>query len=156
MDSLTYVPNFLFSDVYLNLLFNFKVRSLLDISCLMLSMFIIISIICIIKTTSFNSTVLMAELVATLPLSRWSLSARNFPFSGHFHKVLGMHLQKSLIYLCTNKFLPPLLYFWNYNPSPNGQIILLVGTQAHLQMQLLRTEWYKVLKIIHCRISPTK
>ena len=67
-----------------------------------------------------------------------------------------MHLQKALMYLCTKKFLPVLLYFWNYNPSPNEQIISLVGAQAHLQIQLLRAEWYKVLRIIYCRISPTE
>ena len=45
MDSLTRVPNFLFSDVYLNLLFNFKVGPSLYFSCLMTSMFIIAWII---------------------------------------------------------------------------------------------------------------
>ena len=44
-----YVPNFLYNDVYLSLLFNFKVGSLSDLSCLMASMFIIILIIRIIK-----------------------------------------------------------------------------------------------------------
>ena len=34
-------PNFLLSDVYLNILFNFKVGPSLDLSCLMWSMFII-------------------------------------------------------------------------------------------------------------------
>ena len=42
------VPNF-YNDVYLSLLFNFKVGPLLDLSCLMSSMFIIILIIRIIK-----------------------------------------------------------------------------------------------------------
>ena len=55
IDSLTCVPNVLFSDGYLNLLFNFKVGPLLDLSCLMSSMFIIILIIRIIKTTRFNN-----------------------------------------------------------------------------------------------------
>ena len=45
------------------------------------------------------------------------------------------------------KFLPPFLYFWKYNPSPNGQIISLAGAQVHLQIQLLRDECYKLLKI---------
>ena len=67
-----------------------------------------------------------------------------------------MHLQKGLVYLCTKRFLLPLLHFWNYNPSPNGQIISFIGTQAHLQTQLAGAEWYKVLKIIHCRISLTE
>ena len=40
IDFLTCGPNFLFSDVYLNLLFNFKVGPSLDLSCLMSSMFI--------------------------------------------------------------------------------------------------------------------
>ena len=51
MYSLTGVPDFSFSDVYLNLLFNFKVGPSLDLSCLMSSMFIITLIIRIIKTT---------------------------------------------------------------------------------------------------------
>ena len=67
-----------------------------------------------------------------------------------------MHLQKGLFYLCTKKFLLPLLHFWNYNPSPNGQIIFFTGAQAHLQTHLVWSEWCKVLKIIHCRISPTQ
>ena len=66
-DSLTCVPNFLFSDVYLNLLFNFKVGSLLDLSCLMSFMFVIILIIRIIKTACFNNTISMAELEGKLP-----------------------------------------------------------------------------------------
>ena len=62
-----------------------------------------------------------------------------------------MHLQKGLVYLYTKKFLPLLLHFWNYNLSPNGQIISLIGAQAHPQAQPLRDEWYKVLRIIHCK-----
>ena len=56
------MPNFLFSEVYLNLLFNFKVFPSLDLSCLMASVFIIILIIRITKTTCFNNTILMAEI----------------------------------------------------------------------------------------------
>ena len=67
-----------------------------------------------------------------------------------------MRLQKGLLYFCTKHFLPALLYFWNYNPSPNGQIVSLIWAQAHLQIQLLWAEWYTVLNILHCRISPTK
>ena len=63
----------------------------------------------------------MAELEGKLPWGRWSLSAHNFPSSGDFHKIFGMHLQKGLVYLYIKKFLPPPLYFWNYNPSPNRQ-----------------------------------
>ena len=40
----------------------------------------------------------------------------------YFQKIFGMYLQKGLIYL----------YFWSYNLSPNGQIISLIGAQAHL------------------------
>ena len=65
--SLTCVPNFLFSNVYLNLLFNFKVGPSLERSCLMSSMFIIILIIRIIKTTCFNNTILMAKFDGKLP-----------------------------------------------------------------------------------------
>ena len=98
----------------------------------------------------------MAELEGKLPLGRWSLSASNFPSSCYFHKMFGTHLQKGLAYLYTKKFLPLLLYFWNYGLSPNGQMISLIGALACPQTQLLRAEWYKVLKIIHCRISPTE
>ena len=58
----TCVSNFLFSDFYLSLLFNFKIGRSSDLPCLLSSMFIIILIICIIKTTCFDNTVLMAEL----------------------------------------------------------------------------------------------
>ena len=61
------LPYFSFSDVYLNVLFNFKVGPSLDLFCLMLSIFIIILIIRIIKTTGFNKTILMAELERRLP-----------------------------------------------------------------------------------------
>ena len=67
IDSLTRVPNFLLSDVYLNLLLNFKVGPSLDLSCLMSSMFIILLIIRIIKTMRFNNTTLMAELEGKRP-----------------------------------------------------------------------------------------
>ena len=67
-----------------------------------------------------------------------------------------MHLEKGFIYLGNKKFLLPLLYFWNYNQSLNGQIISFICAQAHLQTQLLKAEGYKVLKVIHCRISPTE
>ena len=72
----------------------------------------------------------MAELEGKLPESKWSLSALNFPSSGYFPKIFGMHLQKRLVYLYTKKFLPPLLHFWNYSLFPNGQIISLIGDQA--------------------------
>ena len=68
-----------------------------------------------------------------------------------------MHLQKGLVYLYTKKFLPLLLRFWNYNLSPNGQAISLIGAQAHLKTRLVRAEWYNVLKIIHCTyLQPDK
>ena len=86
----------------------------------------------------------------------WSLSALNFPNSGYFNKIFGMHLQKGLVYLYTKNLFLPLLHFWNYNLFPNGQIIFFIDAQADLQTQLLRAEWYKVLKIIHCRIPPTE
>ena len=142
------MPHFLFIDFHLNLLFNFKVGPLLDLSRLM-SMFNIILINGIIKTTCFNNTILilingiiktmcfnntilMAEVEVKLLQSRWSLSVHNFHNCGFFHKIFGMCLQKNSAYLCTQKFLPSLLYFWNYNPSFNGQIISLIGAQAHL------------------------
>ena len=62
----------------------------------------------------------------------------NFPWNRKIYKPQNTELQK---------FLPPFLYFWKYNPSPNGQIISLAGAQVHLQIQLLRDECYKLLKI---------
>ena len=62
-----FVPNFLLSDAYLNLLYNFKVGPLLDFPCLMSSMFIIILIIPIIKTRTFSNTILKVELEGKLP-----------------------------------------------------------------------------------------
>ena len=55
----------------------------------------------------------------------------------YFHKIFGMHLQKGLVYLYTKKFLPLLLHFWNYNLSPNGQMISLIGAQTRPQIQPL-------------------
>ena len=51
-----------FCDFYLSLLFNFKIGLSLGLSCLMSSMFIIILVIRVIKTTYFDNTILMAEL----------------------------------------------------------------------------------------------
>ena len=116
-------------------------------------MFIIRLIIHIIKTKCFNNTIIMGKFERKLPQSKWSLFSHKFPSSSYFHKIFGMHLQKGLAYLFFEKFLPSLLCFWNYS---NGQIISLIGAQAHLQTQPLGAEWYKVLKIIHCRIYPTK
>ena len=62
------VPNFFFSDVYSNVLFDVKIGPSLDLSCLMSSMFIIRLIIRIIKTTRFNNTILMAKLERKVPL----------------------------------------------------------------------------------------
>ena len=67
IDFLTCVLSFLFIDVYSNFLCKFKFGPLLDLSCLMSSMFIIILIIRIIKTTCFNNTILMAKLEGKLP-----------------------------------------------------------------------------------------
>ena len=132
IDSLSFVPSLLFSDIYLSLLLNFKIWSLLALSCLMSSIFIIILIIRIIKTTCFNNTILMAELKGKLSQSRWFLSAHNFPNSGYFHKIFGMHLKKRSVHLYIKRFLPRLLNFSIYKPSPNGQIISLIGAQPHL------------------------
>ena len=65
--SLTCVPIFLFSDIYSNLLFGFKVDPSSDLSCLMSSMFVITLIIHIINKTCFNNTILIAELEGKLP-----------------------------------------------------------------------------------------
>ena len=90
------MPNSLFSDFYLSLLFNFKIELSLGLSCLMSSVFIIILIrvnvlavpiyfklfhyftlpkislkllliIRIIKTTCFDNTILIAELEGKVP-----------------------------------------------------------------------------------------
>ena len=61
------IPNFLVSDFYLSLLFNLKIWLSLSLSWLMLSMFIIILIIRIIKITGFDNFVLMAELEGNIP-----------------------------------------------------------------------------------------
>ena len=107
--------------------------SLAEPFCLLSSMFIIMRILTrIIKTTCFESTISMAELKGKLPLSKWSLSAHNFPNSGYFHKIFGTHLQKGLVYFYTKKFLPQHLFFFNYNLSPNGQIFSLIDAQPHL------------------------
>ena len=68
MDSLTSGPNSLFSDFYLSLLINFKIGLSLGLSCLMSFMFIIIILIIrIIKTTSFDNAFLIAELEGKVP-----------------------------------------------------------------------------------------
>ena len=67
----------------------------------MLSVFIIILIILIVKTTCFDNTVLMAEPKEKLPYGSWSISAHNFPNSGYSHKTFDMQLQKGLVYLYT-------------------------------------------------------
>ena len=57
IDSVNRVPNFLFSEFYLKLLLKFKTGPPLGLSCLMLSMFIIMGIIIrIIKTACFDNT----------------------------------------------------------------------------------------------------
>ena len=58
---------FLFSDVYLSHLFTFNLGSSLGLSCLTSSMFVIILIIGIIKTTCFNNTILIADLKWKFP-----------------------------------------------------------------------------------------
>ena len=67
IDSLTWVPNLFFSNIYLSLLFNFKIGPLLDLSSLMWSIDFVVLIIRIIKTTRFDSKILMAELEEKLP-----------------------------------------------------------------------------------------
>ena len=77
------VPNFLFSDVYLSILFNFTIGSSLDLSFLMLSMFIIIFTIRIIKATCFSNTILMANLKGTI-IQTW-ISSNIFLVCRRFH-----------------------------------------------------------------------
>ena len=120
IDSLTHVSNFLFREFYLSLLIKFKIGLSLGFTCLMSSMFIIMWIIMrIIKTSCFGKIILMAWLEDKVGVLFFS---HNFPNSGYFHKIFCMHFQKDLLYFSTKTFLTQLLYFWNYNPSPNGQI----------------------------------
>ena len=106
MDSLTRVPNFLFREFYLSLLFKFKTGPWLSLSCLMSCMFIIMRIIiCITKTTCFDNTILMVELEGKLPKSRWSFPS-NFPNFSYLAKIFGTHLQKGLVYFYTKKVWP--------------------------------------------------
>ena len=90
IDSLKRVTNFLFREFYLSVLFKLKIGPLLSLSCLMVSMFIIMGIIiCIIKTTCFENAILMVELEGKLPYSRWSPFAHTFTNSGYFYNNFG-------------------------------------------------------------------
>ena len=95
------MPNVLFSEFYISLLFKFKIGLSLSLYSLMSSMFIIMRIIIrIIKTRCFEYTVSTAKLEGKLASRRWSLSAHNFPNSGYFHKNFGQIF--SLIYVQTH------------------------------------------------------
>ena len=129
------MPKPLFSDFYFRLLFSFKCGPSLGLSGLMSSMFIIIIIILIIriiKTTCFDKAILIAGLEGKVLYSRWCLSAHDIPNSVYFHEIFGNHFQKGSVCFYTKKFLPLILYFWNYNPSTNGQIVPLIDAQTHL------------------------
>ena len=68
MDSFTFVPKSLFSNFYLSLVFTFKIGPSLGLSCLILSVFIIIILIIrIIKTRCFDNAILTAELEGKVP-----------------------------------------------------------------------------------------
>ena len=97
---------------------NFKIGLLLGLSYLMPSMFISILIIRLIKTKCFDSTVLMVELEGKVPLSRLSLACHNFPKT--FTRILARIFKKYSLFFYTKMFLPLLLCFWNFNPSPYG------------------------------------
>ena len=131
MNSLTYALTSLVSFIYLSLI-SLQKGPLLSLFCQMSSIFIIILIIRIIKTTCLGNTILMLELEVKLPQSTWSLFAHNFPNSDYLHKIFGMLLTNGSVYFYTKKHIPPLLYFCIYNPSPNGKIVSLTSTQAHL------------------------
>ena len=93
------MPNSLFSDFYLSLMFSLKIGPSLGLSCLMSSMFVIIIIIIrITKTTCFDNNILIAELKGNVPHSRWSLSAHNVPNSGYFHEILRTYFQEGSVY----------------------------------------------------------
>ena len=120
------MPNFLFSEVYLSLPFNFKIGPSLGLSCLISSMFIIILIICIIKITCFDNTLLIAELEEKLPKLGGLFLPITSPILVTFTRFLACTLKRFGLLL--KKILPQLLI---YEPSPNGQIISLIGAQAH-------------------------
>ena len=85
-----------------------------------------------------RNAILIAELEGKVPQSRWSLSAHNFSNSGYFYEIFDTHFQKGSVYFYIKKISWLLLYFWNYNPSPNEQIVSLIDDQTHLQIRLLR------------------
>ena len=58
---------FLVRTLFLSLLFNFKIGLLLGLSCLTLSMFIIILIVRTIETTCLGNTIIMEELEEKVP-----------------------------------------------------------------------------------------
>ena len=49
-----------------------------------------------------------------------------------FIRLLACNLRKASVYFYTKTHLLPLLFFFIYNPSLNGQIISLIGAQEHL------------------------
>ena len=81
------MQNFLFSDFYLSLLFNFTIGLSLGFFCLLPSMLIIILIICITKTACFDNIILMEKLEGKVAESKWTLYAHKFPNSGYFNKI---------------------------------------------------------------------
>ena len=91
-------------------------------------MFIIILIMRIINY--FDNAILTEELKERV--IKVGCPFHNFPNSGYFDKIFGPHFQKGLVYFYTKKILPLLLCFWNYNPSPNGQINSFINAQTHL------------------------
>ena len=91
IDSLTGVPNFLFSTFYLSLLINFKSGPLLGLSCLMSSMFIIVLIIRIIKTTCYDHTILRTEVSLCPRLAQFWLLSKDFWYSSSERFGLLLH-----------------------------------------------------------------
>ena len=86
----------------------------------------------IIKTKCFDNALLIAELEGKVPKKWWFDSAHDFLNSGYFHKIFGTNFQRASVYFYTQEFLLLLLYFWNYNPFPNWQIVSLIDTQTNL------------------------
>ena len=86
----------------------------------------------IIKTKCFDKAVLIAELEGKVPKKWCSHSAHDFLNPGYFHKIFGTNFQKVSVYFYTQDFLLLPLYFWNYNPFPNWQIVSLIDAQTHL------------------------
>ena len=156
INSLTCVSNSLLSDVYLNFIFNFKAGPLSDLSCLMSSMFVITLIIRIIKTTCFNNPILQRNLKESFLKVGGHFLHLTSPVPVTFTRSLACTFRKVWSTSALKSFCCRSYIFGIVTHLLMDKKFPFIGAQAHLQTQLLRTEWQKVLKITLCRKSPTK